>query len=209
MASTFTIKKWSSIRHQLNNDEFVENLLKNCSNKFNVDECGHFLLHYILRYTSKEMSLFALDILHLNINGMNIHGVYPIHVACRFSSFEVVVKCIRLGANVNVVSHLGWSTLHFVCSRNTGIYRRESYMAISLMLKMVNVNFRSLRDKNGFAPIHLLCMHNKSTNILILAIKNFDITIRDNYGNGPIDYIYKYGNFDQWQIIAEMGLEFE
>lgn len=207
---TFAIDDWSKIAGLLHIDSYVENLFKNCSNKTSVDKNGKFLLHYILKYASKRMSLMALDVLRLNINDMNITGVRSIHVACRFSSFEVVFKCIMNGADVNVVSNFRWSTFHFVCSRNEGNYMSESYAIIQLMLEMVkDIELRNSKDRNENTPMHLLCMHNQSVDILNLALNNFDVSARNKLGKGPIDYIYKYGNSDQRDVIEKRGLEFD
>ena len=80
-----------------------ELLVENGADVYTVDDYGNNILHLAARFGHAPLISFGLS--HcLNVNGINIAGDTPLHVAIEHNHVEVVQLLIRAGADMEFKS---------------------------------------------------------------------------------------------------------
>ena len=113
-----------------------------------------------------------------DINKINKKGETPLHIACTWSSGDVVGALVEVECDVNACDGLGNTALHIaVCSG------RDKLQKVQCLLESDKCN-PNVRNKHGHTPLHAAC---RRENIEVLEILVFDqrcdVNIQDDNGN--------------------------
>ena len=130
-------------------------------------------------------------------------GSFPIHLAVKLGSKEIVELLLSNGANVNAKNNRGLTPLHYVAGegfkdkweppgsggKETKVDYRE--LAKLLLAHEADVN---AQDKYGYTPLHSAADAGNEQVAKILLDKTADINKQDNMGDTPLHvaaYEYK------------------
>lgn len=176
----------------------MKELIDKCAKTKQLEECiyrNYKLIHYVCKYSSFEVLKHLVD-KGVNLEAETEDGIRPIHYVSRYAKFfKSVMYLIDRGVDINATTCRGWTALHFICTR----YRMP--FAIKYMIeKGAEVNKPAGRD---FYPIHLACISGTcdGINALIKAGAKLDVKTLD--GLYPIHYVSQYGDFSSINLIFE------
>ena len=103
-----------------------------------VMEMQHFTFCVEWKSLKTEFSEFIRETKELDINKFNRKGETPLHIACRWSSGDVVEALVAMKCDVNACDGLGNTALHIaVCS---GIDRLQKVQCLLESGKCANMD---------------------------------------------------------------------
>ena len=129
-------------------------LLEKHLNQLNAD--GDTVLHTMcgMDIPKNKLSEFVellRETKELDINKFNVEGEAPLHIACRWSSGDVVGTLVAMECDVNAYNGLGNTALHIAVS--SGIDRLQK---VKCLLESAGCNVNQLNDE-GDTPLHIAC----------------------------------------------------
>ena len=173
-------------------------------NQLNAD--GDTVLHILCGMEiSKEKLpncvMFLRETKALNINKFNKKGVTPLHIACLWSSGDVVQNLVSRECDVNACDTLGNTALHIAV--NSEIDRLKKVQCLLESDKC----YPNVRNKCGRTPLHAAC---RERNIEVLeklvTDQRCDVNIQDDNGNTPLHTaIYAWGGIQLKNVQMLLG----
>lgn len=159
-------------------------------------------------------------------------GDYPIHILCKFSTFEIIKYAIETyvpdgSIDMSVKDEHGCCPIKFIIDSNNidafkyvvekefNIYAKNNdgstplhYIdSIEILEYVINKNIDiNVTDNYGLYPIHNIC---KTCNVELVKFaieKNINMNVVANNGLYPIHYICNKGNFDLIKFAIEKGI---
>lgn len=112
-------------------------------------------------------------------------GWTPLHIAAEWGNLEATALFVARGANANLASADGSTSLHVAahCSR---VYKRLIRVLID-----AGINNDAVNDA-GQTALHILCERNgrySKAGIRLLISRGADVDVKDHSGRQPIDFI--------------------
>ena len=80
-------------------------------------------------------------------DGMENHGVTPLHVALIHETYDIAMLLLRKGAFVDAVANNGWTPLHIASSKGC-------VEVVQCLLEVYNAD-RHSRDSRGWTPLFM------------------------------------------------------
>lgn len=144
----------------------------------NID--GWTALMYACYYGKVDVVDRLLDVGDCDINCKNLYGNSPLSIAVERNYIEIVDKLIIHGANYYEERGHGYSLLHLAVSQN--------YQEMVLRIISLGVDINK-QNNDGNTPLMIAARLRSHKNIVKILMDNgADVTIKNKFGEAPIDY---------------------
>ena len=148
-----------------------------------------------------EFVKFIRETKELDINKFNKKGETPLHIACTWSSGDVVQTLAAMECDVNACDGLGNTALHIAVSNG-----RDRLKKVQCLLESNKCN-PNVRNRDGDAPLHAAC-RGKNIEVLekLVTDQKCDVNIQDDNGNTPLHTaIYAWGGMQLKNVQMLLG----
>jgi ankyrin repeat protein len=185
------------------------------------------LLMFMIILGYEELALLALDTLdNNNINYQDNNEVTALMYAAKNNSLKLIVKLIKLGADVNKLDNMNSNALHYTTSSEvmnvlidngancnqinlkseTIILRAcKKYFSKELikkiLLKLNKTNNINIRKNNNYSPLDYAIIHQDLELVQLLIEYDADVNLSDEFGFRPIHIAASYSTKTSHHII--------
>ena len=144
---------------------------------------GDAIFHIVCgkKISKEKLPEFVKFLKELDIYKFNKKGETLLHIACKWSSGDVVGALVAMECDVNACDGLGNTALHIaVCSG------RETLQKVQCLLESDKCN-PNVRNKHGHTPLHDACRRgNIEVLEMLVTDQRCDVNIQDDNGNTPL-----------------------
>jgi ankyrin repeat protein len=187
-------------------------------------------LHYAVLTPSNTNVINLLITSGVDINGKDINGATPLHLANKIKNCDNIELLIKRGANIFAVNQRGRNALHFAvtvpsnadvitllvgegvdidCRDATGFtplhlaYKREMFDNVRALVTL-GANVDTVDDKQR-SLLHRAALSPVAEAIELLIDKAANVNARDISGITPLHLAYGQGNVDVVKILIDRG----
>ena len=134
-------------------------------------------------------------------DGMENHGVTPLHVALIHEKYDIAMLLLRKGAFVDAAANNGWTPLHIASSKGC-------VEVVQCLLEVYNADLHS-RDTRGWTPLFMSIFrgHIGVIQVLLnqeLCIRDFR-NVKDYYGQTLLMIACQGGHADVVELLLTIG----
>jgi ankyrin len=167
--------------------DVIEELLTAGSEIEARDSLGRGALHWacsLICHSSADpwprdycKAVWILLLKNANVNAIDKDGNTPLHLAARFSSYEIVCSLLSAGARHDIRNNDGETPLWDSC-------RKGDIMAVSMLLN--NGARADIEDKEGYDLLYVVCKIQSHPDIVPLLLSH-GATGKTKFHNGEFD----------------------
>ncbi|MBN9229278.1 MAG: ankyrin repeat domain-containing protein [Legionella sp.] len=188
------------------------------------DIWGNTVLHYAAKNTDTFWLKRLLKIHkahNLSIEPINELGYSPLHFAAMCGNYQATAVLLQHGLNKDLVTEAKNSPFdlllrahpeHWQSYRKTTLVHVVARFYDLETLKLLNYTYDyyvNVSNKDGQTPLHHAILSKKSDNIINLLERGADVTIKDELGLTPENYLYLFQNHypDAIESFRALGLK--
>ena len=135
-----------------------------------------------------------------DVNMADHEGYFPLHLAAKFSRFEIVQTLIEAGAGVNTIDSGGWIALHFALCKE----HFEQRIIDLLILKQSSIN---AVDQWMYSPLHVAMDSGHPEVVGKLIDAGADLNARTSDGLTPLGVAVEFGQVEMVKALIENGAD--
>ncbi|CAC5408938.1 unnamed protein product [Mytilus coruscus] len=165
-----------------------------------VDNFGRNMIHSVVLKKTSDFSQSLQDQIiptcveilskcGVDINGVDMFSLTPLHLAVLIKNVKVVEKILLLGGQISKTSKTGENSLHRSCLRYT--------IGPSIIANCKKNDILNSRDSFGSTPLHWAIWFREQTVIKCLLENGADTRVCDSNGYSPLEFaeLLKYDHF--------------
>ena len=132
------------------------------------------------------------------INGQNLVGDTPLHIACRAAKMDIVCHLIiEFNCRVDILNNDGDTPLHL-------LYDKPNRADLKRLEKFVPMSLASIHNNDGNTPLHVACRSKNITAVsfLLKKIKSC-VNVPNNVGATPLHYTCIKGPLEIVKLVCD------
>ena len=163
-----------------NNQEELAQYLIYMGAQTNVIETlhGYSTLHYTAISGYIDIYNLIMEINSTCINVKDFYGNTPLITACIYGHYDIVIKLIEHGANINEYNYFQQTALYYACENNNSLI-------VSLLLN--NNAIIDCQNNLGLTPLMVACKNELIDIVNILLENGSNVNITNNSGFSALD----------------------